>query len=310
MSAGQTGRYTFRRHSRMLNAECRRFTGELQVENLSFLKALILGVIQGLTEFLPVSSSGHIMLGSEIFQTELEGGLLSSFTVLLHAGTLLVACIVYFDRIIKMLRHPIKSELKWLIAATLPTVIYALILKFTGWDEVIDATARTMLPFSFLLTSIFLLIADGFAKNRRIAKKARGKVKGKNALAMGLMQCVGTFTGVSRSGSTITGGLASGLTPSAAVDFAFLMSVPATLGAIVLDVYEGLKGDMDFSALTDFVPQITVGVLASFVAGLLALKLMVLAAKKGRLKIFAAYMFLLSVLVMINDFAGAIWLKV
>lgn len=273
---------------------------------MSFLKAILIGIFQGLTEFLPVSSSGHILLLNEIFGLELEGGALSAFTVVLHAGTLLAVCLWYIKPLCYMLAHPIRSDLKWLIAATIPTVAYALILKAAGWDEVIDACARQMLPYAFLLTAVFLLLADGIAKNRRIAKNTHKNVRFGDALSMGLMQCVGTFAGVSRSGSTLTGGLASGLERKKAADFCFLMSVPAICGAVVLECGDAFANPEAVKVLTGNIPQVAAGVIAAFLVGMAAIAFMLKAVKKIRLKWFSLYLALLAALIIVNDFVQ-IW---
>ena len=277
------------------------------MEELSFIKAALLGVLQGLTEFLPVSSSGHILLLSEIFGLSFEGATLTTFTILLHAGTLLALLVIYFKRVIALFAHPVKGELKWLIVATLPTVVFALLLKVTGWDEAVDAGERTLLPFAFLLTAVFMVLSDAFAKSYKQAKKTHKNVGFKDALKMGLMQCVGTFSGVSRSGSTITGGLASGLTSKSAADFSFMMAIPAVCGSVVLEAWDWLKDGGGIGALEGSYAQVAVGVLVSFIVGLLAIKFMLAVIKKAKLKWFALYLVLLAALILVNDYAYKIW---
>lgn len=277
------------------------------MESLTYLKSILIGIFQGFTEFLPVSSSGHVMLLSEIFGVELEGAALGSFTVMLHVGTLISVLVVYFRRVWDMLRHPIKGDLKWLVVATLPTVLYALLLKATGWDAVIDNTARTLLPFAFCFTAVLMFLADGIATNRRIAKMTHKHVKFRDALSAGLMQCVGTFTGVSRAGSTIVGGFASGLDRRSAADFSFLMSMPAIFGAMVLDGWELYESGAMAEAFGSHVSVLCAGVLAAFVAGLVAIKLMVAAVKNVKLKWFGVYLLLLSAAILVNDYVTAIW---
>ncbi|MCR4578075.1 MAG: undecaprenyl-diphosphate phosphatase [Clostridiales bacterium] len=272
------------------------------MEQLTYFKSIILGLIQGLTEFLPVSSSAHVMLAEEIFGLKLEAGLAGAFTVMLHVGTLIAVVAWYFKRILKMLAHPIKGELKYLILATIPTVVFVLALKYTGWDDVIDSVARTLLPYAFLFTALILLLADGIGNARSIAKSSHGKVKAKDAIIMGLMQCVGTFTGVSRSGSTIAGGLAGGLKRKSAADFSFMMSIPAILGAAVLELRHVLKSDALQTALSSQLPQVLAGVLAAFVAGLAAIGLMLRVIKKSRLKWFSLYLTLLAALLIVNTY--------
>ncbi len=275
---------------------------EIALEGLTYLKSILLGIIQGLTEFLPVSSSAHITLFTEIFGIKIGEELLEAFIVMLHLGTLLAVLICYIKRVFSLFAHPISGELKWLILATLPTVAYALILKFTGWDEVIASCARYLLPFAFLFTALILLLADGIGKARHEAKTTHKYVRFRDALSMGLMQCVGTFTGVSRSGSTIAGGLASGLTRKSAADFAFMMSIPAILGAAVLDGWKLIKGGQLTETLSGDLPMILAGIAAALVSGLLAIRLMLAVIRKSKLKWFSLYLALLAALVFANEY--------
>ncbi len=273
------------------------------MESISWLKAVLIGLFQGLTEFLPVSSSGHIMILNEWLGINLEGDFLSFFTILLHIGTLIAVFIMYYKNIWQMIRHPFKSDLKWLIAATIPTVIYALILKFTGAEDVLDGAARTILPWAFFATSIFLYMADKFAEYHLVGKtKLRHKnVNLRDALFMGLMQCIGTFAGVSRSGSTIMGGLASGLNRKRVADFSFLMSIPAILGAALLDTLDLVESGTMSTITIDWLP-IALGVAAAMVSGLLAIRFMLFMIKKIHLKWFAVYTGILGAFILINDF--------
>lgn len=272
------------------------------METISWLKALLIGLFQGLTEFLPVSSSGHIMIMNEWLGVNLEGGLLSFFTVLLHIGTLVAVVIVYFKKLLHMLLHPVKSDLKWLIVATVPTVIYALALKILGVDEFLDAHARAILPWAFFVTAIFLFLADKFAEYHAAGRTTHKKIQLKDALSMGLMQCIGTFAGVSRSGSTITGGLITGLNRKKVADFSFLMSVPAIVGAALLDLLDLMDGGLSLDSLSGSWGAIAVGIVAAMISGLLAIKFMLYIIRKIKLKWFAAYVGLLGAAILVNDF--------
>ena len=170
----------------------------------------------------------------------------------------------------------------------------------------IDDCSRRLLKLCFLFTALILLLADGIARSRKAAKTTHGKVKFRDALSMGLMQCVGTFAGVSRSGSTIAGGLASGLRRRSAADFSFLMSVPAILGAAVLDGWKLYKGGQLSAFAGDSLPLVFAGIAAALVSGLLAIRLMLLAIKKSKMKWFSLYLALLALLVFANDIFG-IW---
>lgn len=278
---------------------------------IDWLKSILMGVFQGLTEFLPVSSSGHVMLLNELLGVDLDGDALRLFTVLLHVGTLIAVLFVYRNQVWDMLCHPIKSDFKWLVVATVPTVVFMLVLKAIDCDFILEGeTARRILPWAFLTTAVLLCLADSFTRYRSAAKTTHKHVRLTDALAMGLMQCLGTFTGVSRSGSTITGGLASGLNRNRAAEFSFLMSIPAIFGAAVLDLYGLLKGEASAAsveAITNSVPQVIVGVIAAAVAGFVAIKFMLYLIRKVRLKWFAVYVGLLGAVLLVNDYLIKIW---
>ncbi len=278
---------------------------------IDWLKSILIGLFQGLTEFLPVSSSGHIMLLNDVLNVDLGGDALQLYTVLLHVGTLIAVLFVYRNEVWNMICHPIKSDLKWLVVATVPTVVFMLILKAVDLDYILEGeTARKMLPWAFLTTAVLLFLADSFTRYRSAAKTTHKRVRLTDALAMGLMQCVGTFTGVSRSGSTITGGLAAGLSRSRVAEFSFLMSIPAIFGAAVLDVYGLLKdeaGAVAVTAITNSVPQVIAGVIAAAIAGFIAIKFMLYLIRKVRLKWFAVYVGLLGAVLLVNDYLVKIW---
>ena len=260
---------------------------------MSAFEAFILGVVQGLTEFLPVSSSGHLLVLEKIFGIAADGDGMLIFNILMHVGTLIAVFIVYWKRIMNMIRHPFRSELKWLVVATIPAVAAALVLDF---DEAFEGR---FIIWSFYLTSI-VLVASGFiGDQRRRQRKYHKDVRWYDALAMGIMQAVAILPGLSRSGSTIAGGLASGLTRKRAADFAFLMSIPAILGSVVL---EG-KDILELGA-SSAVPasSIIIGVLAAMVFGLLAIKLMLVIVKKISLNWFALYTFLLGTFLLLDKF--------
>jgi len=246
---------------------------------VSAFEAFVLGVVQGLTEFLPVSSSGHLMVLQKMFGISAEGDGMLVFNILMHVGTLIAVFIVYWKRIWNMIRHPFKSELKWLVVATIPAVIAALTLDFD------DAFEGKFIIWSFYLTSIVLVLSGFIGNQRRRQKKYHKDTRWYDALSMGIMQAIAILPGLSRSGSTIAGGLASGLTRKRAADFAFLMSIPAILGANILDVGEALAEGGDPGLL----PIYAVGVVVAAVSGYLCLKLLRYVAEKGRFGGFAYY---------------------
>ncbi len=258
-------------------------------------QAFILGLVQGLAEFLPISSSGHTTLLQMLFDIDEAPEILN---VLLHLGTLLVVLVVYRDRIWNMIRHPFSSELKWIILATIPTVIAALTIK-----DKLEATFADSryLGYCFLFTSFILLLGE--AVNRLRASKHK-PVRWYDALVMGCMQVLAIVPGVSRSGCTISGGMISGISRKRAVDFSFLMSIPAILGSAVLgakDIWDmaeaaNVSFGAQLSALTAQMGgalPLVIGVATAALAGFLAIRLMLYIVRQIGLRWFAVYTFLL-----------------
>ncbi len=254
---------------------------------MSFLQAIILGVVQGIAEFLPISSSGHLVL----FQTFLGLEEPSFFyDVLLHVATLVPIFVVFWKDIFALIRKPFQKTTYLLVIATIPTILFVLI--FGDLTDKLYASGL-FLPFSFALTGCFLLYADKAASKQTSGKKV-GYI---DAIIIGLMQSLGTMPGVSRSGSTLTGALASGVDREEAAKFSFLMAIPAILGALFLQIIDLLKGDIVIVQESIF-PMI-VGCFAAMIAGYLSINFLLALIRKAKLKIFAFYVFGLSIFVLI-----------
>ncbi|MGE3279198.1 MAG: undecaprenyl-diphosphate phosphatase [Candidatus Altimarinota bacterium] len=268
---------------------------------MTTFQALILGAVQGVTEFLPISSSGHLVLVEEFFGLKVEH--LLSFDVVLHAGTLVALLVYFWKDLLEMLKglwidlkrmlkieadhslrdpeHP-REQVWYLIVATLPIVLIAPFLK-----DFLEQYFRTssMVVMMLGVTAVFLAIAEIFGKRQE------GKVNSiKTALVMGLFQVLAVTPGISRSGSTIVGGLLGGLTREAAARFSFLMAIPAIGGATVfiLKDYEEL-----------FVEQISLSVLSvgffsSVVMSFLCMHGMLKYLRHRSLWVFVAYLVLIN----------------
>ena len=255
---------------------------------MDMMQAFWLGLVQGLTEFLPVSSSGHLLLLQKFFGIANDS---LTFEVLLHAGTLVAVIAVFWRRILNMICHPLKSELLMLVVATIPAVIAALLIDFG------EAFSGEFLGFSFLITTLILWLSDlvgGLAPKQT-------RVSWVNASVMGVMQAVAILPGVSRSGSTIAGGVATGLSRKRAADFAFLMSIPAILGSIVLEGKNLLSGAVVESLGGSWTP-ILIGVLTAAVSGFVAIKLMLSLVRRVRLTWFGLYTGVLGVLILLDQY--------
>ena len=243
---------------------------------MKYLKAVLVGLTQGLTEFLPVSSSGHLaILGRlSIAPTSVF------FCLALHLATLAAVLIVLRREVWEVARHPIRGDAKYILLASAPTAGIAFLFKKL-WPELL--TGR-LLGFGFLLTSAALFCADRFGASRG------RELNAKTSLLTGLMQGVAVLPGVSRSGSTIAALRFCGVDPERAAKFSFLLSVPVILGGFVLEGWES-----GFSAAGADGAEILVAAVAAFLSGLVALRFMLNKTKKG-LKPFVPYTFLLGVL--------------
>lgn len=265
--------------------------------------ALILGIVQGLCEFLPVSSSGHLLLLQNLVGiSEDEGG--AFFTVMLHVATLIAVCIVYRKTILKILKQPFQKLVLHLIIATLPTVGIALVFKLVEPFKIFydRANEGAYLGVCFLITTVLLLLSDYVSEKQAKKKRPMKDMTTKDALIIGGMQAVGVLPGISRSGSTITGAMFANLNKKAAADFSFLMSIPAILGGAVLEV----KDAMEAGSIGVSIPCLLIGMLAAGVTGYFAVNWMLKLIKHKKLWPFALYTAVLGVVVIILQLLGVL----
>ena len=267
---------------------------------MSILLAALLGLVQGLAEFLPISSSGHLNLFQSLFQLELTNQLL--FNILLHVGTLIAVILVFWKDWIAMILHPIQNKtLLLLIIASLP----ALVAKILLGDQ-LDylETHNALLGVSFLFTGLLLMLTQWLsARNRKLQQEGR-TVGPLHALAMGCMQVVGMLPGVSRSGSTLFGGVAAKLDRSTAAKFSFMMSMPAIVASFLSEGYSAYKA----GALTQTgdLSAIVVGMVVAGITGYLSIRFMLKIITKISLNWFALYVILLGILVIVLQSSGII----
>ena len=276
---------------------------------MEVLKALILGIVQGLTEFLPVSSSGHIELGKALLGFDLgENNLL--FTVLLHCATVLSTMIVFRKDIIQIIKGLLKF--KWseetafagmIIISMIPVVIVGLFFE----DQVESFFSGRIMFVGFMLwVTATLLFLTKFAAQNQSEKYAASandglqgkKVNFKDAIIIGIAQAVAVLPGISRSGSTIATGLLLGVDKSRIARFSFLMVLPPILGATILEL---LEFDSTTIGQIEILPMV-VGFLGAFVSGLLACLWMINIVRKGKLIYFAVYCFFIGAIAIGADF--------
>lgn len=265
---------------------------------MNLFDAIVLGIVQGLTEFLPVSSSGHLVLVQKILGIK-EPSLL--FDTLLHLGTLIAVFIVLRKEIWEILKRPFQRLTWLLVAATIPTVIIAILFK----DVIEQAFTGAWLGVEFLFTAVVLVVAERLARPRQKpsspaapAGKTAETMGWLDAIIVGVLQGVAILPAVSRSGLTIAGALSRKLDRAFAARFSFLMSIPAILGAVVFQGKDLIKGA---EVGTVSLLPVLAGTLASAVVGVFAVSTMMKIIAKKSLVGFAVYVAILGVLVLIDQ---------
>ena len=252
---------------------------------MDWLEALILGIIQGLTEYLPVSSSGHLAIGQALFGMD-NGEENLMFTVAVHVATVLSTSVILWseiDWILKgLFKFEMNAETKYvlnIIVSMIPVGIVGLFFK----DQVEEIFGSGLLVVGCcLLVTAALLIFSYYAKPR-----SKEHISWKDALVIGIAQAVAVLPGVSRSGSTIATGLLLGNKKESLAQFSFLMVIPPILGEALLDVLKMVKGE-NVTGSMETLPLV-VGFVAAFVAGCVACKWMINIVKRGKLVYFGIY---------------------
>lgn len=269
---------------------------------MSIWNAILLGLVQGIAEFLPISSSGHLSILNNLFHmtTADEGHLF--FDVLLHMGTLVSVCVVYWDDIVHMFwevlalagtgpmggqrqaHYPGARLFLLIVAATLPLF---LILPVNDMLEGLYYNS-IFIGVMLILTGCMLYISDKMAQG----KKTERNMSFLDALLIGVCQCVATVPGLSRSGTTITAGLATGLRRDFAVKFSFLMSLPAVLGANILAFVKAAREGIDWHSM----PAYLIGTAVAMLTGIGAITLLKRISQSGKFGSFAYYCWVVGVL--------------
>ena len=259
---------------------------------MDILEAIILGIIQGLTEFLPVSSSGHLELAKAVFGDTSVPEESLTFTVVLHAATALSTIVIFRKEIAEIFKG--LFQFKWneemqfsvkIILSMIPAVIIG--LAFEKELESFFGGQILLVGVMLLVTAVLLLLADK-------AKNTNKKVSFTNAVIIGISQAIAMLPGISRSGATISTSVLLGVDRSRAAKFSFLMVVPLILGKVAKDL---LSGDINFQG--DDIVALSAGFIAAFVAGLLACTWMIALVKKSKLSYFSLYCAIVGVIAII-----------
>jgi len=273
---------------------------------MTTIQAIILGIVQGLTEFLPVSSSGHLVI-LQNFMGISEGSL--EFAIVLHLGTLLAVVIAYYESVWNMIKQfflmlfdlitlkgpgfeksKYRKYIVYILMASIPAGIVGVLFE----DFISEKFGSLIVVgFTLLVTGFLLLLGDTLGKRNRKPIEELGPLK---SFLVGIFQMFAITPGISRSGSTIVGGLLCGLKKEEAVEFSFLMSIPAVLGSLLLKV----KDIISIGASTSFVPLI-IGFLCALVIGYFSIVLLNNIVKKGKLYYFSIYCWILGLALLIYN---------
>ena len=285
---------------------------------IEIIKHIILGMVQGLSEFLPISSSGHIKLFQHIFGYSGEENLFVS--VMLHLGTLVAVLIVYRKLILEMIVEAFRtikelftgkfsfnnmnSTRRMLVMIVLATAMLGIMIIPLGKHSLKDYIemlngCQSILPlgFAFLVTGVILILTFYLNKKR---ESFRDDATVKDALIIGGAQCIATISGISRSGSTMASGLLCGLSREYMVKFSFIMSIPAILAAALSDVKDAIQGDIN----VEMIPLLC-GIVSAMVFGILAIKLIEWLIRKDRYSLFGYYCLALGLFVIVYSIVCA-----
>lgn len=262
---------------------------------MSYLMAILMGIIQGVAEFLPISSSGHLALFQQFFGMENMEEKYMMFTVMLHFGTLISVLVVYWKDVVEMIREfflgiaalagkdtgtpppPARRMVMLIIIATLPLFVMVLL------QDAVNAlfASSIMVSIALLATGCILYFSDRLAHGRKTAKNATVV----DALIVGCGQALAVIPGLSRSGTTISVGMMRGFDRSFAVRFSFLLSMPAIVGANILELKDAVESGFAMAEL----PMYLVGVAVAAVVGYFAIRLVKTLSDKGKFGSFAYY---------------------
>lgn len=277
---------------------------------MSYIQAIILGLVQGLAEFLPISSSGHLALLQHFFGIQTDKVLL--FTVMLHVGTLVSVFFMYWRDIIELIKafclmikdlctgkgaglqqYPIRKMAVMIIVATIPTALIGFL--FNDFFESLYSRIF-MIGIGFIITGFFLFFSEKLA----YARNGIERMNYRNSIFIGIMQGIAIYPGISRSGSTLTGGLFVGLKREFAVRFAFLISIPSILGSALLELPKALDAGVGSGGIG---PVIT-GMIVAAACGVLAIKAVIKLVMNQKLKWFSYYVWALGTVVIIYSIAA------
>lgn len=250
---------------------------------MNIIHVFILSVIEGLTEFLPISSTGHLILASRLLNIQTTN-FTKTFEIVIQLGAIMAIVVLYTKKFVTSL-----SLLKKLFVAFLPTAIVGFTLYPLIKNFLLGSSAVTL--NALFLGGIALIVIEWFVKRYRVQSTENKEPTYKQALLIGTFQSLSVIPGVSRAAATIMGGLLTGLNREAAVEFSFLLAVPTMFAATALDIYKSREMLTQGGTLTLFV-----GTVLSFLFAIIAVKFLVGYVKKHDLTVFGVYRIILAIL--------------
>lgn len=257
---------------------------------MNTLQAIILAIIEGLTEFLPVSSTGHMIVASSIFGIAHED-FTKLFTIVIQLGAILSVVVLYFKRFFQTIDFYLK-----IIAAFIPAVILGLIFS-KKIDELLENPVTVAI--SLLIGGVILLKVDDWF-NDNDETQTTTEISYATAFKIGLMQCLAMIPGVSRSGASIVGGMSQKLSRKTAAEFSFFLAVPTMLGATVKKCYDYYKNGLILSS--EQIDLLIIGNIVAFVVALLAIKSFINFLTKNGFKMFGYYRIIVGIVLLIIHF--------
>lgn len=261
---------------------------------MTYLQAIILAIIEGLTEFLPVSSTGHIMMGSALLGLDLEDGFIQLFTVAIQLGTILSVVVLYFKRFFRSLNFYFK-----LAVATLPAAVFGLLFN----DQIESMLGNpAVVGISLIIGGVLLIFVDKWFKDG--TEDNADSIPYATALKIGFFQCLAMIPGVSRSAASIVGGMSQKLTRKAAAEFSFFLAVPTMVGATGKKLYDYFKVS---GALTgEQINLLIIGNVIGFIVALFAIKAFIDYLSNKGFKVFGYYRIVVGGLFLLFVFSGKI----
>ena len=279
---------------------------------MTLIQTIIISIVEGLTEFLPVSSTGHMIITQNLLGVSQGSPFVHAFTFIIQFGAILSVVCLYWKRFFHIDRTPVPTDVEnpflrfihplrfyWLLfVGVLPAVVIGLAAKKSGLlDWLLDSIWAVAIML--VVGGIFMLFCDKIFNKG----KEENKVNEKRAFNIGLWQCLSVIPGTSRSMATIVGGMANGLTRKRAAEYSFFLAVPTMAGATLLDLLDILKEDATWVNTHDLI-MLAVGCVVSFVVALLAMKWFVSFLTKYGFKVFGWYRIIIGIIIIVMLLSG------